>query len=528
MHTTKRSPAWPNAFTALVVGIAAVNYFAVFGDLDWTWQVRTGENIVRERSLKTADQFSYTIHGKELHDYEWLYEVVLYFAWDNFGIGGLKFLRVALVMTPLFIVLRRLSREGVPWHGVLLALFACLFALSPVWNLRPLYCTTIGLVLVSGWLHEHCTGCRPLPWYLPVAMLVWANSHPGVIAGQGLLFGAVVWEWINRFVKWNQPLDGPALKRLTILGVLGLAATFLCPDPIGRVHYAFAPELKHPIHRTFVEMQPSWTTLSQPPFNFAPIYLFAGLMLLTVILRFRQYRLWELAYLGVLTLLGNFATRGAMDWYLNMLALGTPHLCVLWRQALENPHRVRRGLMLDNRIKRMFQTPLFQPQTAWPAAGLAALFVVSVIPPLSRSMPRQDSDEWPVAALDYLEATGQGGNFFGPPDYSTYVNWRLKDKARSYTDTRGFFFPPELLEDSQYLPQMTDGWEARMDRVLNQYKTEYFLLETFGARGQLWRALKQHIASPLFIDDQSVLLSATQVREALPSLQKGKTKANSY
>src|SRR6185369_15337352 len=166
-----------------------------------------------------------------------------------------------------------------------------------------------------------------------------------------------------------------------------------------------------------------WTTITQPPFNFAPMYLFAALVIFSVIVRFRQYRLWEVAYLAVLTLLGNFATRGAMDWFLNMLALGTPHLCILWRQALENPRRfgVRQGLKPDNRVKRMFQTALFRPQWAWPAAGFIVLFVVSIIPPLSRIMPRQNSDEWPVAALDYLEATGRGGNFFGPPDYSAYV-----------------------------------------------------------------------------------------------------------
>jgi len=64
------------------------------------------------------------------------------------------------------------------------------------------------------------------------------------------------------------------------LGVMGFAATFLSPDPLGRVQYAFAPELKHPIHRAFVEMQPTWMTLGQPPFNFVPIYLLAGLVLL--------------------------------------------------------------------------------------------------------------------------------------------------------------------------------------------------------------------------------------------------------
>jgi hypothetical protein len=505
----------PNVLTAIVLLIAAMNYFAPFGDLDWTWQVRTGGLILQERSIRTADQFSYTINdGVPLHDYEWLYEVLLFVVWDAFGIGGLKALRVLFVMTPLLIVLGRLRREEVPWHGVVLTLFGFLFVLAPVWNLRPLYCTTIGLVLVSGWLHEHCTGRRPLTWALPLAMLVWANSHPGVIAGQGLLAGALGWEWINHFVKLNRPLDRPALKRLTLIGGLGLAATFLSPYPLDRLTYTFKPELAHPIHRTFVEMQPTWTTLTVAPYNFVPIYFVAVGVLATVVLRFRQYRLWELAYLGALTLLGNFATRGAMDWFLNMIALGVPHLCALWREALTNPRRpaVRRLRSLDRSLKRMFGGRLFAVQPGWLMAGFGALLLISIIPPLSRSMPAQNSSEWPVAAVDFIEAQGLAGNFFGPPDYSTYVNWRLKDKARGYTDTRGFFFPPKLLEDSQYLPEMTAGWEARLDRVLNEYPTNYFLLETTLRRGKLWNALKPYLGDPLYVDDQTVLLSADQVR----------------
>ena len=78
-------------------------------------------------------------------------------------------------------------------------------------------------------------------------MLLWANLHPGVIAGQGLLLGAVAWEWLNQRLKWNRPLDRAALHRLTVCGLLGVAATFLSPDPIDRLLYAFKPELAHPI-----------------------------------------------------------------------------------------------------------------------------------------------------------------------------------------------------------------------------------------------------------------------------------------
>jgi hypothetical protein len=173
---------------------------------------------------------------------------------------------------------------------------------------------------------------------------------------------------------------------------------------------------------------------------------------------------------------------------------------------------------LDNGLKRVGASRWFAWQPAWAAGFVAGLLVLTVIPPLGRSMPVQNAPDWPVAALDHIERAGMSGNFFTPPDYGAYVGWRLKDRARTYMDTRGFFFPPLLVEDSHYVPAMGPQWRERLDRVLNEYPTEYFLLENWGVRGALWQALKPHIAEPLYCDDQAVLLKADQVRAALAAL----------
>ena len=85
-------------------------------------------------------------------------------------------------------------------------------------------------------------------------------------------------------------------------------------------------------------------------------------------------------------------------------------------------------------------------------------------------------------------------------------------------DTRGFFFPPALVEDSHYVPAMGNDWRKRLDRVLDDYPTEYFLLETWGVRGALWHALEPHISQPLYCDKQAVLLNAAQVRHGVAQL----------
>jgi hypothetical protein len=166
-------------------------------------------------------------------------------------------------------------------------------------------------------------------------------------------------------------------------------------------------------------------------------------------------------------------------------------------------------------MRALLDSTLFRPQPGWLVAGLALLAVVSLTPALSRDMPLQDSREWPVAALNHIQKHGLKGRFFGPPDYGAYVGWRLKEDGLAYTDTRGFFFPPLLLEDSHFLPQLGPDWRTRLDRVLDDHRTDFFLLETQGPRGKLWELLRGQVRQPLYLDEQSVLLSARQVRDAL-------------
>ena len=251
----------PNACSIVLLVLLGTNYFVPFGDLDYTWQIRIGSEIVHTGDLRPVDSFSYTIPGERPPDFEWLYEVVLWSVWSVFGYGGLKLLKTLLVLGPMLIVAWHLRQQGVRWHGIALALGVAVLALTPTWNLRAFNCSTMGLLLVTSWLHDHCTGRQPLPWALPLVMLLWANLHPGVIMGQGLLAGAIGWECLNRWLKWNTPLADGALRRLTILGGLGLAATFLSPDPLERLAYPFKPELRHPIMRIFVEMQPLYKAI---------------------------------------------------------------------------------------------------------------------------------------------------------------------------------------------------------------------------------------------------------------------------
>lgn len=525
---------FPNAMSVLLVVLVAVAYMAAMNDLDWTWQVRTGKQILDMQTLRTPDLFSYTIHGTLVHDFEWIYEVVLYLVWSVLGMGGLKLLKMIVIAVPLMILGLRLRSEGVRWHGIAIALVVAVGIVSPAWNLRPLMMTTIGLLLLSWWLHDHCNGKGQVGWSLPILMLLWSNMHPGIITGQGTLAGAIAWEWINRWIKFNAPLDNGRLWRLTIFGGLGLAATFLSPDPVDRLLYPFQPNLAHPIQRQFTEMKPLYRFIGDLPSVVLLAYGLAALVVMTILLRPRKYRAWELALLGGLALLANFAVRVLSDWAFIMLSLGVPHLRDLFVAAVKNGwHRrwVRRLLKVDSFFRRVLDSKLLRFQPLWPALAALVFLVVSLIPPLGNSIPHQNSLQWPVAALDYAVEHQLHGRYFGIPDYGAYIGWRLKENGLVYTDTRGFFFPPQLLEDSIYLPRVVPEWRERMTRVLDEYETDYFLLDVdnkfSGDQTALWFKLAPYIDKPLLFkrdkDDAEepykwVILSAQQVRAALAKL----------
>src|SRR5260221_3558376 len=185
----------PNAFSLIVLLVLGCVYLSSPGDLDYCWQVRTGERILDTGRVRQLDTFSYTIAGRELPDHEWLYEVLLALIWRGLGDAGMKLVRVALFAAPLAILAWQLHSRGVIKHGIALILFSATMIVFYFERMRPLVCSTIALQLVGGWLHNHCHSRRRLDWKLPVTMLLWGNLHPAVIMGQALLLGAIAWEW---------------------------------------------------------------------------------------------------------------------------------------------------------------------------------------------------------------------------------------------------------------------------------------------------------------------------------------------
>jgi hypothetical protein len=272
-------------------------------------------------------------------------------------------------------------------------------------------------------------------------------------------------------------------------------------------------------------MQPLHAFLFTAPYTPVGAYFLFGLTLVTVVCRFREYRLWEIGLMLGLCGLASAAYRSLQDCVLVLSALAIPHFAAMLSEAAVHlrsaPRRSwiwRNLLRCERRSKLLFSRAVLRFQPGWLLVAVALFSAISLIPPIGRDMPRRDGNGWPIAAVDYIEREGLHGRFFAEPDFGSYLTWRVPDQAQVYVDTRGFFFPPRLLEDSNLLPQLTPGWPERLERVL-ALGTDYFLLETAGDRGEIWRAFQAHVEAPLYQDELCVLLTANQVRLAAQQFQ---------
>src|SRR5207244_12375761 len=133
-----------------------------------------------------------------------------------------------------------------------------------------------------------------------------------------------------------------------------------------------------PFQRAFAGIRPLYRLALEPPFLPVLAYVVAGLVGLSVVYRFRSYRMWELALLLGLAGLANMAVRFLQDWLLVMLALGVPHLAVFRRESVlrrrmlgwrERPWSlwsrvVLLGQRLERSAKHVLSTHWLSPQWA--------------------------------------------------------------------------------------------------------------------------------------------------------------------
>ena len=175
----------------LIVGlILAPVLVRTSADPDLWGHVRFGLDMLATHTLPRVDPYSFTQDVAWIN-HEWLSELIMGEAYRAAGSIGLVFLKTALVVAFVALVVGAYAGASLYVAGPALFLVAWGTA-SLTGTLRPQLWTLLGVALVCRLLTT-----TPRPWWLvalPLLFAAWVNLHGGWIVGAGLL---VVWTCVQ-------------------------------------------------------------------------------------------------------------------------------------------------------------------------------------------------------------------------------------------------------------------------------------------------------------------------------------------
>jgi hypothetical protein len=374
----------------------------------------------------------------------WLSELLLYGLWRFGDVPLLTLARTVAI---------GVSYGVIAWHawrrannGIVVVLVLVLAAIIGWnnWTLRPQTLALVpGAIFVVA-LGEYIGGRVSARWLaaLPLAMLVWVNTHGSFMLGVGLL--ACAWLDVAIGALRNPVVERAQAQRrlrdLTVAGAATMLAMLLNPLGLGIFGYVRSMLSNPALQRWFIEWQPPINDLAR---DFTGFWFFVMLLALAVLLARGPRRpsatdlLW---YCGLawLTISG---VRYAMWFALLLTPLMAERLAAVLprRSAVTTPSAFAVGYRLLICGLVIAVLPWFEPgRYLGPQAE--RLFAGS------GSYRMLLGNTTPVAATEWLAEHPQTGRFWADMTYTSYTIWQLPE-TQVFADLRAELFPEQIWLD---------------------------------------------------------------------------------
>lgn len=438
-----------------LVSVFCISFLKIY-DYDVWFHMRTGEYILRNHTIPTADVFSYTAYGHPWITHEWLSGVILYLV---YSIGGLSALTVfkSMMITATFAVLTVFSvKRGVSAYvAVPVSLLAAVLAKERFLE-RPelftfLFMAVYMCVLDSiGAERDDRPGARV--WALPAIMVFWANAHAGALFGL-VIIGAYAFGEAATYM-FNQGLFDGMKSALESRRFRSIALVFLVTVAAGLVN----PNTYHvytlPFYALKIDKETGLGVEEFAPPNMAAdsLFFFAfAAALVVIVLNIKKAKTEHLTLFALFSYSAFRYNRNISVWAIVMVPL-------LGVCANEMAGRLLKGrIPLDKR-------------------ALAVLYAAAIVIFTAGYISRPVKLGWwgaganyarfPEKALQFLDREGIGGNMYNSYEFGGYIVWRGYPKRPVYVDGRNDIYI-DLLKDQRVLAQL--GFE----NIVNKYGINY-------------------------------------------------------
>lgn len=451
-----------------------ITFLAVFAmaarisvDTDTWWHLRAGKWILENRAVPQEDPFSYTRLGEKWQYPGWLVEVPMFLIHEAFGPGGLN-LWTAGMVTLTFAFLWRTLQGGEFLRAFVLVLAA---ATSGVyWAARP-YLITFLFAAVYLWiLEDHRWGRANRLGWLPVLMVIWANSHGGFAVGF-LLWGVYFVGTIERLnVKTFKGLNVQTLwnhiirhQKLWLIGLLMVVAVMINPSGPVMLFYPFKTVSIGSLREYIQEWQ-------SPNFHDLQVQPYLWLLILTLgTLGFSRRRASITDFLS----LSGFAYMAFLAGRnIALFALVAPPILTRHLDPLISVWARRLGIRYAPSCRvppsRLLRT------LNWLIMGTLILAVgvkAAMIYPVAVN---QDHFEGtlPVQAAAYIRQTNPPGRLFNTYNWGGYLLWDLSEYP-VFIDGRTDLYNDEVINTWLTVIRGEDGWQD----ILEKWEVQLILME---------------------------------------------------
>ena len=406
----------------ILVYVFAFSQFSyITADPDLWGHLRFGQDIWEHKAVHPTDPFSYTAQGHPWINHEWLMEVSYYLIYKAFDSTGLLIFKALL---GIFIVhlLSSLYFARTGNYTVYLMVFALVIpVMAPGFMTRPHLATFLCLTLMVYILQKFFDGNHRILKWMPLLMLVWVNSHGGVVAGLGI-FGVIAAVEFWRCRKTGES-KGPLLVKYFLLS--GLAVLI---NPYGYKLWLF-----------FVHSLGQARSISEwgavPLFD-ASLWQYKLLVLLFAASFFlpSKKRTWEVL---VITLAIVYGFRHQRHTVLTVILMA-PYLLAQYGRWLRWDFKPA-----YDRLSQHFH---------WAVQGVVAGCAVLLLAGQIRAYAsndfkiRVDPDMYPTYAAQFMEANGIDGDLVVPFDWGEYIIWKFPESRVSIDGRFRTVYPERIIE----------------------------------------------------------------------------------
>ncbi|MGE3714090.1 MAG: hypothetical protein AB7F82_06130, partial [Alphaproteobacteria bacterium] len=460
----------PPAYASFVFLVAFIGYVVagqpVFLNPDIPWHIAAGDLFRANGIIATNDPWSYSAGHTPWYDVSWLWDILLSWLNENFGVVALYYLAAFLLATILALLCVTLhNRRDIPQFFILLTLMVVWYVQLAFMYAQPVLMSMLFVVIFHHFLHQSRTAEKRSLLVLPLFMLGWVNMHGGFIIGFALIAIYALEAWETQQRAW--------FRRLVWCAAACAATSLINPNHIFLYDAAYRVMVS-PINPYLIE----WKTLTiGDNTSFSVIIL-----LLFVVTNLRDVRI-PLAD-RILALLWLLYALHAQRAFAVLALVAAPYLAYSWYTLARHaqPDKVDANVIV---IKNGNKEKLLG------ATGIVlALLLCTATPVFSALVPKEKLADDPYgvrAAMAVVEQKIPGARVLNDFNIGGYLIYNGRGEFPVFLDGRaGTAYPNHVMEEYITLMALEPGHE----NIIARYDINAILTPNFG---RLYEAAK---ASP--------------------------------